>query len=195
MAPWIESLAAPLTQGVLLLIDYGYRVLSISPERHSGTLACYYRHRMHDDPLHLPGLQDITAHVDFTAVVEAGVNAGLELLGYASQSAFLLDNGLLELAAEEQTTLTTEVQRMTLARQIKTLTLPGEMGERFQVMLWVSGMIARCKVFEPRILATGSKPQAHYIFYGTLPHYLAGSCAGADRISAGIQLGAFDPCT
>ena len=135
LTPWIDSLAESLTQGVLLLIDYGYpRQEFYSEERHRGTLACYYRHRMHDDPLHLPGLQDITAHVDFTAAAEAGVEAGLELLGYASQSAFLLDNGLLDLAASAQATMTTEMQRMTLARQIKTLTLPGEMGERFQVL-------------------------------------------------------------
>ena len=119
----------------VLLIDYGYpRAEYYAAERVAGTLSCYYRHRMHDDPFFLPGLQDITAHVDFTAVVEAGIACELELLGYASQSAFLLDNQLLELANNERLRLDREIDRISLASQVKTLTLPGEMGERFQVM-------------------------------------------------------------
>ncbi|MFK7996626.1 MAG: class I SAM-dependent methyltransferase [Granulosicoccus sp.] len=135
LAPWTASLAAMLGEGVVLLIDYGYpRTEYYSSERNLGTLACYYRHRTHDDPFYLPGLQDITAHVDFTAVVEAGLANELELIGYASQSAFLFDNDLLELADSRRDTLNSEMDRIMLAREIKTLTLPGEMGERFQVM-------------------------------------------------------------
>ncbi len=135
LEPWVRSLAGMLQEGVLLLIDYGYpRSEYYSAERMKGTLSCYYRHRMHDDPFFMPGLQDITAHVDFTAVVEAGVACELELLGYASQSAFLLDNNLLELADTVRVGMDREVDRISLARQIKMLTLPGEMGERFQVM-------------------------------------------------------------
>lgn len=135
LEPWIASLADMLDTGVVLLADYGYpRQEYYSEERHDGTLACYYRHRMHADPFLWPGLQDITAHVDFTAVVEAGVGNGLDLLGYASQSAFLLDNGLLALMEEQQQKLQSEAEGIALSRVVKTLTLPGEMGERFQVM-------------------------------------------------------------
>ena len=135
LAPWIRSLATMLNKGVTLLIDYGYpRREYYSLERSSGTLTCFYRHRMHYDPLQMPGLQDITAHVDFTTVAEASVAADLTLLGYASQSAFLLDNNLLELADATLAGSDNEMQRMSLAKEIKTLTLPGEMGERFQVM-------------------------------------------------------------
>ena len=135
LAPWLTSLSSMLTRGVLLLIDYGYpQTEYYAAERHTGTLACYYRHRAHDDPFHLPGLQDITAHVDFTAVVKAGIGAGLELLGYASQSAFLLDNDLLVLAEKVQKGATGTRDALALSQEVKTLTLPGEMGERFQVM-------------------------------------------------------------
>ncbi len=135
LEPWVASLADVLQTGVVLLADYGYpRQEYYSPERQEGTLSCYYRHRMHSDPFLWPGLQDITAHVDFTAVVEAGVGNGLDLLGYASQSAFLLDNGLLALMEEQLQELPGEADRIALSKVVKTLTLPGEMGERFQVM-------------------------------------------------------------
>lgn len=135
LEPWVASLADVLKTGVVLLADYGYpRQEYYSPERLAGTLACYYRHRMHSDPFLWPGLQDITAHVDFTAVVEAGVANGLELLGYASQSAFLMDNGLLALMEEQLQVLDSEADRIALSKVVKTLTMPGEMGERFQVM-------------------------------------------------------------
>ena len=135
LAPWIRSLANMLDKGVILLIDYGYpRREYYSLERSSGTLTCFYRHRAHYDPMQMPGLQDITAHVDFTAVAEASVAADLSLLGYASQSAFLLDNNLLEIADNTLAGSDNEMHRMALAKEIKTLTLPGEMGERFQVM-------------------------------------------------------------
>lgn len=135
LQPWVQSLLACLKRGVILLCDYGYpRREYYLEERHNGTLACYYQHRMHDDPYHLPGLQDITAHVDFTAVAEATVNSDVDLLGYASQSAFLLDNGLLALAENQGAQLNNEAERIAMMRAVKMLTLPGEMGERFQVM-------------------------------------------------------------
>lgn len=135
LTPWIKSLASMLDKGVMLLVDYGYpRSEFYSHERNRGTLACYYRHRAHDDPFFLPGLQDLTAHVDFTAVVEAGLANDLELIGYASQSAFLLDNNLLGMADTMRAGMDHEADRIMLAREIKTLTLPGEMGELFQVM-------------------------------------------------------------
>lgn len=135
LSPWIRSLSQALNKGVVLLVDYGYpRREYYAMERTQGTLACYYQHHMQDDPFFLPGIQDITAHVDFTAVVEAGIACDLELLGYASQSAFLLDNRLLDLADELSARLEREADRITMSRGVKTLTLPGEMGERFQVM-------------------------------------------------------------
>ncbi len=132
--PWMRALAHALRRGVVLVVDYGYpRHEYYLPERARGTLACYYRHRVHDDPYRLPGLQDITAHVDFTALVEAGTGAGLELLGYTTQSAFLLGCDLLGLAESRLAALDSEVERLRLSQGVKTLALPGQMGERFQV--------------------------------------------------------------
>jgi len=133
--PWLGMLHASLGHGVVLLIDYGYPQSEYYlSERMTGTLNCYYQHRAHHDPLIYPGLQDITAHVDFTRVASAAIESGFELLGYGSQSQFLLANELTELAADTASTLDSEAQRVRLNQAVKTLTLPGEMGERFQVM-------------------------------------------------------------
>ncbi|MFK7860848.1 MAG: class I SAM-dependent methyltransferase [Granulosicoccus sp.] len=154
LSPWVGSLSTLLGKGIVLLIDYGYpRREFYSQERNRGTLTCYYRHRAHDDPFFLPGLQDITAHVDFTAVVEAGLASDLELIGYASQSAFLLDNKLLELADTVRASLSSEADRIMLTRAIKTLTLPGEMGERFQVMALGKGYDRPLQGFRSQDLA------------------------------------------
>jgi SAM-dependent MidA family methyltransferase len=130
---WIQAVGGLLRDGAMLFVDYGYpRREFYLPERRTGTLMCHYRHRAHSDPYALVGLQDITASVDFTALAEAGVNAGFDLAGYCTQGQFLLANGLgsaLE-AAQEQP----EIERYALAQQAKRLTLPGEMGERFQIM-------------------------------------------------------------
>jgi len=135
LAPWIASLAKSMKKGVLLLSDYGYpRREYYLPERNTGTLSCYYRHHFHDDVFFYPGLQDITAHVDFTRVVEAGSSAGMALLGYTSQSGFLLNNGIGALAATQLESCSSEQSQLMLAQEIKMLTLPGEMGERFQFM-------------------------------------------------------------
>lgn len=131
---WLASLAEILQRGVMLFIDYGYpRAEYYHPQRHMGSLICHYRHRAHDDPLILPGLQDITAFVDFSAVAEAGVAAGLNLLGFAPQGQFLLGAGLLDLV-QEMAAEPGSRESLLLAQQVKTLTLPGEMGERFKVM-------------------------------------------------------------
>lgn len=131
---WIAAVAAALERGLILLVDYGYpRREYYHPERSGGTLMCHYRHRAHDDPLILPGLQDITAHVDFTAVAEAGTRAGLEVAGYATQAWFLLGSGLQELAARALEGAP-DVERARISHQVQRLTLPGEMGERFKVM-------------------------------------------------------------
>lgn len=135
---WIAALAAALGEGALVLCDYGMaRHEYYHPQRSQGTLSCHYRHRMHDDPFFLPGLQDITAWVDFTAVAEAAQAQGLTVAGYATQAHFLLDAGLdLELAGDGAAV------PLQLAQQARTLLLPGEMGERFKVMALTRGAAA-----------------------------------------------------
>jgi len=134
--PWLAALAAVLDTGLLLLIDYGLgRSELYHPQRDAGTLRCHYRHRAHDDPFLYPGLQDITAWVDFTRVAEAASAAGLEVAGYCTQAAFLLASGIeLELAAASD-----GVVRARLAAQARALLMPGEMGETFKVMALTRG--------------------------------------------------------
>lgn len=131
---WIQAVAGGMQRGAMLFVDYGYpRAEFYQHDRDDGTLRAFYRHRVHNDVFLWPGLQDITASVDFTALAEAGTNAGFDLAGYCNQANFLLGNGITQLleAAEERID---EVGRMRLRGQLKQLTLPTEMGERFQVM-------------------------------------------------------------
>jgi SAM-dependent MidA family methyltransferase len=129
----VATLGHRLQRGVVLLVDYGFgRAEYYHPQRSRGTLMCHHRHRSHDEPLVLPGLQDITAHVDFTAVAEAGVDAGLSLLGYTCQGRFLIDCGLLDLVAEVSPQ--DAGRYLPLASQVNRLTSPAEMGELFKVM-------------------------------------------------------------
>ena len=133
LTAWFETVYKSIQQAVVILIDYGYpRSEYYHPQRQTGTLICHYRHHVTLDPFQWPGLQDITANVDFTAVSEAGESSGFELAGYTTQSWFLMANGLetFYLQAEAQN----EQQRVELSRQIKLLTLPAEMGERFHVI-------------------------------------------------------------
>ena len=133
LADWVHAIAEPLAAGALLFVDYGYSHREYyHPERTDGTLLCHYRHRVHADPLILPGLQDITASVDFTAVADAARAAGLELAGYTSQNYFLFGCGLMDLLAEVDTADT--VRYLEQVRQVKLLTLPGEMGDRFKAI-------------------------------------------------------------
>ena len=134
---WLEAIAGEQTRGAVLFVDYGYvRREFYLPERRDGTLLCHYRHRAHDDPLILPGLQDITASIDFTALAEAGIGAGFEPVSYSFQSEFLIACGLDTAFAEAYQRTGDEAARYGLAQQVKRLTLPGEMGERFQAMLF-----------------------------------------------------------
>ena len=136
---WLQSVAAALQEGVMLLIDYGYpRHEYYHPQHSSGTLMCHYRQRAHDDPFLWPGLQDITAHVDFTAVAEAALEANLDVSGYTTQAFFLLDCGLDDFL--QQAGPTDSMPYMQLAQQAKTLILPGEMGERFKCITLTRGM-------------------------------------------------------
>ena len=130
---WLQSVADCLTAGVVLLIDYGYEAREYyHPERSQGTLICHYQHRVHDNPLVYVGLQDITASVDFTAVADAGLDAGLELYGYTTQAMFLASSGLEQafLAALQAR----PEQQYALAQQVRLLSLPSEMGDRFKVI-------------------------------------------------------------
>lgn len=136
---WMPAVSGSLERGVALFVDYGYpRSEYYLPDRNDGTLVCHYRHRAHGDPLFRPGLQDITAFVDFTAVAEAGTGTGFELVGYAPQGQFLLASGLPALI--EETADLEEAARMRIIAEAKRLTLPGEMGERFQAIAFARGV-------------------------------------------------------
>jgi SAM-dependent MidA family methyltransferase len=130
---WVAEWGRRLTQGVLLLIDYGLpRHELYHPQRNHGTLRCHYRQRAHEDPFWWPGLSDITSHVDFTAVADAGFAAGLDVLGYTSQANFLINCGIGELLAERQQAGGEQALRANGALQL--LLAPGEMGELFKVI-------------------------------------------------------------
>ena len=129
----VRSLSAALRKGALLLIDYGFgRREYYHPQRTLGTLMCHYRHRAHDDPFFLPGLQDLTSHVDFTAVAEAGIDAGLKLLGYTTQAQFLVNSGITQLLEQQSGDATTS--RFALTAGVQKLLSPAEMGELFKVI-------------------------------------------------------------
>ncbi|MGH8090838.1 MAG: class I SAM-dependent methyltransferase [Rudaea sp.] len=135
LAPWFTEVTRNLERGAAWFIDYGYsRADYYSPQRNGGTLRCHWRHRAHDDPLILPGLQDITAHVDFDALSEAGIAAGFKMAASESQAQFLIRNGLEEVFAEAYANAPDEAARYALAQQVKHLTLPGQMGEAFGVV-------------------------------------------------------------
>lgn len=130
---WLAGLAGCLEQGAVLLIDYGHsRAEYYHPTRSRGTLMCHYRHRAHADPLVYPGLQDITAHVDFTAIAEAAQAAGFQVAGYTTQAFFLMGSGLDRLMAASDPD--DAAAHLDLVQQVKRLTLPTEMGERFKVL-------------------------------------------------------------
>jgi SAM-dependent MidA family methyltransferase len=134
---WIRSVGAHLEQGAVLLLDYGFPQTEFyHPQRTQGTLMCHYRHRAHADPLLLVGLQDITAHVDFSAMAEAGHDAGLALYGYTSQAAFLIGCGITELAIEAMD-LRPQLEQ---AQAIGKLTAPHEMGELVKAIALGKGL-------------------------------------------------------
>jgi SAM-dependent MidA family methyltransferase len=131
----VQAVIGGLQSGAMLFVDYGYpRAEYYARHRPDGTLRAFHRHRMTDDVFALPGLQDITASVDFTALAEAGTGAGFDLAGYCSQASFLIGNGLESNLTAAEARAHDEAQRYRLRQEAKRLTLPGEMGERFQVM-------------------------------------------------------------
>jgi SAM-dependent MidA family methyltransferase len=140
---WMQAVAGSLRRGAMLFADYGYtRNEYYLPERTDGTLRAFYRHRAHGDAFYLPGLQDLTASVDFTALAEAGNNAGFGVAAYMPQAQFLLAAGMQEFFENDYLMLTDEAARFRLAQEVKKLTLPEQMGERFQVMLFARGIDA-----------------------------------------------------
>jgi SAM-dependent MidA family methyltransferase len=142
---WIAALSEVLAAGLILLVDYGVgRRDYYRTERVTGTLRCHFRHRAHEDPFLHPGLQDITAWVDFTRVAEAATAAGLEVAGYCTQATFLLGAGInleLQSAAGDGTPRSSVAlaRHATAARQ---LLLPGEMGETFKAIALARGLPA-----------------------------------------------------
>jgi SAM-dependent MidA family methyltransferase len=135
----VRTLALRCARGAMLLVDYGFPATEYyHPQRSAGTLMAHYRHRALDDPFLLPGLVDLTAHVDFTAIAHAGVAGGMRVGGYATQARFLLNCGLLD-----QLALTGDPRSTAYLRQasaVHKLTSPAEMGELFKVLALVRGI-------------------------------------------------------
>jgi SAM-dependent MidA family methyltransferase len=130
---WVRTLSGQLARGAILIVDYGFPAREYyHPQRSGGTLMCHYRHRAHGDPFFLPGLQDITAHVDYSALAQAAADSGLDVLGYTNQAQFLINCGITELLSEVDAF---DVRRYApLAAQAQMLLLPAEMGELFKVI-------------------------------------------------------------
>lgn len=138
MRAWSAEWGHRLVQGALLLIDYGFpRREFYHQQRGRGTLMCHYRHQAHTDPFFLPGLQDITVHVDFTAIIAAAHGSGLELAGYTSQGQFLLNCGILDRLAALPLD-TPDYVRASAA--VGKLLMPHEMGELFKVIALSRGL-------------------------------------------------------
>jgi len=136
---WAAEWGHRLQCGALLLIDYGFpRREFYHQQRGRGTLMCHYRHHSHPDPFYLPGLQDVTVHVDFTAIIAAADAAGLDLLGYTSQGQFLLNCGILDLLASEQPGTLDYIRA---SGAINKMLLPHEMGELFKVIAVGRGIV------------------------------------------------------
>jgi SAM-dependent MidA family methyltransferase len=129
----VRTLAHNLEAGVALFIDYGFPEREFyHPQRSMGTLRCHYRHRFHGDPFFMPGLQDITAHVDFTAMAKAGEQGGAEVFGFTTQAYFLISCGLAVLVSGGDPSMT--LSRLKATSAVHRLISPSEMGELFKVL-------------------------------------------------------------
>ncbi len=139
LSAWLRAVSTSMQKGLALFIDYGYtRRDYYQAQRRNGTLICHYQHRAHNDPFNWPGLTDISASVDFTALAEAADVCRLEVSGYTTQAMFLLACGLDKVLAGTESL--PERERLQINNQVRSLTLPGEMGERFQVMALSRGL-------------------------------------------------------
>ena len=137
----VASIAQRCDAGVLLLLDYGFPAAEYyHPQRSTGTLMAHYRHRMLTDPLFMPGLADLTAHVDFTAIATASVAAGMRVAGFTTQARFLVNCGLLELLAQSGDPASAAYLRE--ANAVQKLLSPAEMGELFKVLALTRGIDA-----------------------------------------------------
>jgi SAM-dependent MidA family methyltransferase len=142
----VEDLGRRLAGGALVAIDYGFpRREYYHPDRSAGTLMAHYRHRATGDPFVWPGLADLTAHVDFTAIAEAGARAGLGVAGYATQAAFLIGGGILDRLAATGEPASRAYLRAAAA--VQTLLSPAEMGELFKVIALERGEAVRWPAF------------------------------------------------
>lgn len=129
---WLASIGQCIAQGCIFLIDYGFaRDTYYHPDRNIGTLMCHYQHYAHQDPLLYPGLQDITAHVDFTSLAETAVANNLEVASFINQANFLLANKITDYISFNKNTS----NELKLKQELKTLTYPTEMGELFKVLV------------------------------------------------------------
>ncbi|HKW36301.1 MAG TPA: SAM-dependent methyltransferase [Burkholderiales bacterium] len=138
---FVRTLAGVLEKGVALFVDYGFpRMEYYHAQRRDGTLMCHYRHHAHADPFFLPGLQDITSHVDFSAVAAAAREGGLDLAGYTSQAQFLVNCGITEVMS--RTPSEDRTAFLPLANQANRLMSPAEMGELFKVIALSRGFPA-----------------------------------------------------
>jgi SAM-dependent MidA family methyltransferase len=138
---WLQAVAGGLGRGALLFVDYGHpRGEYYAPQRSDGTLRAFRRHHVSGDVFAWPGLQDLTASVDFTALAEAGTNAGFDCGGYCTLASFLIGNGLAERLAEAEAKTRDEAGRYALRQEAKQLTLPDAMGERFQAIGFARGV-------------------------------------------------------
>lgn len=136
---FIRSLSEILQTGLILLIDYGFGQREYyHPQRSMGTVMCHYRHYAHDDPFYLPGLQDITSHVDFSAIAQIASENNLQLLGYTNQAHFLINCGITELLSNVAVADT--FKYLPLSNQLQRLVSPAEMGELFKVIALGKGL-------------------------------------------------------
>jgi SAM-dependent MidA family methyltransferase len=141
-----RTICTMLARGAILLIDYGFpRHEYYHGQRAQGTLMCHYRHRAHGDPFLYPGLQDITAHVEFTGIAEAGVDTGADLLGFTSQARFLLNAGVTEALGEIDPADTARF--LPAANAVQKLLSEAEMGELFKVIAFSRGLDDTLRAF------------------------------------------------
>jgi SAM-dependent MidA family methyltransferase len=129
----VRTLAAGLEAGVALFIDYGFAEREYyHSQRSMGTMRCHYRHHFHGDPFFMPGLQDVTAHVDFSAMARAAEQGGAEVHGFTTQAYFLISCGLAVMVSAEDPTMT--LSRLKATSAVHRLISPAEMGELFKVL-------------------------------------------------------------
>ena len=149
---WMKALSNFLNQGVILLIDYGYSAKEYyHPDRSEGTLICHIQHKAHSNPLILPGLQDITANVNFSEVADSGLNAGFTLSGYTTQAHFLINTGIDEFMKNSNEDSAEYLLKKN--QEIKQLILPTAMGERFKVIGFQKNIDEKLEGFESRDLS------------------------------------------